>query len=184
MNVQSHQKERQPSYDEAVAAIRLVLRYIGENPNREGLCNTPDRVVRSFDEYFGGYKINAEDHLKVTFSETNGFRELVTLRDIPFSSHCEHHMAPIIGKATISYLPDQRVVGISKLARVVDVFSRRLQTQEKLTSQICNAIQDGLKPKGVKVAIVAEHHCMKTRGVQKHGVVMETECSTGALSQD
>jgi GTP cyclohydrolase I len=184
MNFQNRHQERLPSYDEAVAAIRLVLQYIGENPEREGLCDTPDRVVRSFDEYFGGYKMNPEDHLEVTFTETDGFQEMVTLRDIPFSSHCEHHMAPIIGTATISYLPDQRVVGISKLARVVDVFSRRLQTQEKLTSQICNAIQDGLKPKGVKVAIVAEHHCMKTRGVQKHGVVMETECSTGALSQD
>ena len=175
-------KEKQsPSYDEAVDAIRLVLKYIGEDPDREGLINTPKRVVRAFDEHFGGYKVDAKKHLETTFEEVEGYNDLVTLTDIPFESHCEHHMAPIIGTVSISYLPNGRVVGISKLARIVDVFSKRLQTQETLNSQICHAIQDALQPRGVKVTIKAEHHCMKTRGVKKQGVKMKTSCATGAL---
>lgn len=175
-------KEKQsPSYDEAVDAIHLVLKFIGEDTDREGLLDTPERVVRSFDEHFSGYKVDLKDHLQKTFEEVEGYQDIITLSDIPFESHCEHHMAPILGRATVSYLPRNRVVGISKIARVVDVFSKRLQTQEKLTSQICNAIQEALATRGVKVTIKAEHHCMKTRGVHKDGIVMTTSCGTGEL---
>ena len=182
-NVELHpaQEQRKPTFEEAVEAIHRVLKYIGEDTDREGLLDTPERVVRSFDEYFAGYKVDPKDHLKKTFEEVEGYQDIITLSDIPFESHCEHHMAPILGRATVSYLPKNRVVGISKIARVVDVFSKRLQTQEKLTSQICNAIQEALDTRGVKVTIKAEHHCMKTRGVHKDGIVMTTSCATGEL---
>ena len=182
-NVELHpaQEQRKPTFEEAVEAIHLVLKYIGEDTDREGLLETPERVVRSFDEHFAGYKVDPKDHLQKTFEEVAGYQDIITLSDIPFESHCEHHMAPILGCATVSYLPKNRVVGISKIARVVDVFSKRLQTQEKLTSQICNAIQEALDARGVRVTIKAEHHCMKTRGVHKDGIVMTTSCGTGAL---
>ena len=150
-NVELHpaQEQGKPTFEEAVEAIHLVLKYIGEDTDREGLLDTPERVVRSFDEHFAGYKVDPKDHLKKTFEEVEGYQDIITLSDIPFESHCEHHMAPILGRATVSYLPKNRVVGISKIARVVDVFSKRLQTQEKLTSQICNAIQEALDTRGL-----------------------------------
>jgi GTP cyclohydrolase IA len=170
-----------PTRAEAEAAVRTLLRWTGDDPAREGLIDTPARVVRAYEEFFQGYESDPVDLLKRTFEETDGYDEMVLLRDVAFESHCEHHMVPIIGKAHVAYLPAKRVVGISKLARVIDVYAKRLQIQEKLTAQIANAIQDVLQPKGVAVVIEAQHQCMTTRGVHKPGVSMVTSRMLGAF---
>ena len=170
-----------PTRAEAEAAMRVLLRWTGDDVAREGLIDTPARVVRAYEEFFQGYGVDPVDLLQRTFEETDGYDEMVVLRDIPFESHCEHHVVPIIGKAHVAYLPNRRVVGISKLARVVDAYARRLQKQEKLTAQIANAVQDVLAPKGVAVVIEAQHQCMTTRGVRKQGVSMVTSRMLGAF---
>ncbi|HKS86316.1 MAG TPA: GTP cyclohydrolase I FolE [Pseudolabrys sp.] len=157
----------QPERGDAEAAVRTLLRWIGEDPKRDGLRETPNRVVRAFEEFFSGYSQDPAEILQKTFEEIEGYDEMIALRGIRFESHCEHHMAPIIGQAWVAYVPSGRVVGISKLARVVEVYARRLQIQEKLTAQIANTINDVLKPQGVGVIIKASHHCMATRGVHK-----------------
>jgi GTP cyclohydrolase I len=172
-----------PTRQEAEAAIRILLRYAGDDPDREGLQGTPDRVVRSYDEFFAGYFIDPVEILARTFEETEGYDEMVVLRDIDFTSYCEHHMVPIIGKAHIAYLPDRRVVGISKLARVLEVFAKRLQIQEKMTVQIANTINTVLRPRGVAVVIDSAHQCMTTRGVNKSGVTMVTSTLLGAFRE-
>ena len=164
---------------EAEEAVRTLIKWAGDNPDREGLVDTPARVVRSYEEFFSGYKIDIESILEKTFSETSNYTEFVLLKNISFESHCEHHIAPIIGNASIAYIPNNCVVGISKLARVVDAFAKRLQTQETMTADIANAIQTILKPKGVAVFISAEHQCMSTRGVHKENVGMITSHFTG-----
>ena len=168
-----------PTRDEALQAVRTLLRWAGDDPSREGLLSTPDRVVRSYEEFFGGYDVDPDEVLQRTFEEVEGYDEIVLLRDIDFVSHCEHHMAPIIGRAHVAYMPDNRVVGISKLARIVEAYARRLQIQEKMTAQIANSINDVLKPKGVAVVIEAAHQCMTTRGVNKTGVTMVTSRMLG-----
>jgi GTP cyclohydrolase I len=175
---------QRPSRAEAEAAVRVLLRWAGDDPTREGLVDTPDRVVRSYEEYYSGYHEDPEEILRRTFEETDGYDEMVVLRDIRLESHCEHHMVPFIGKAHVGYLPARRVVGISKLARVVDIYARRLQIQEKLTAQIANTIQDVLHPRGVAVVIEAAHQCMTTRGVRKPGVTMVTSRMLGAFRDD
>lgn len=170
-----------PSRAEAEEAIRTLLRWAGDDPNREGLQATPERVVRAYEEWFGGYDVDPVDLLQRTFEETEGYDEMVVLRDIRFESHCEHHMAAIIGKAHVAYLPSKRVVGISKLARLIEVYAKRLQIQEKMTSQIANTLSDVLQPKGVAVVIEAAHQCMTTRGVHKSGVTMVTSRMLGAF---
>jgi len=173
-----------PSREEAEEAVRVLLRWAHEDPAREGLHETPDRVVRAFEECFSGYEIDPVAVLERTFEEIEGYDEIVLLRDIRVESRCEHHMLPIIGKAHVAYLPGRRVVGISKLARVVDAYARRLQIQEKLTAQIANTINDVLQPRGVAVMVEAEHHCMTTRGVHKPGVAMVTSRMLGAFRDD
>ncbi|TNE40219.1 MAG: GTP cyclohydrolase I FolE [Sphingomonadales bacterium] len=170
---------RRPSREDAEEAVRTLIKYAGDDPAREGLLGTPDRVVRSYEEFFSGYFDNPADILKRTFEEVEGYDEMVLLKNIDFVSHCEHHMVPIIGKAHVAYLPRSRVVGISKLARVVDVFSHRLQIQEKMTAQIANTINDVLEPRGVAVVIEAVHECMTTRGVNKTDVSMMTSTLLG-----
>lgn len=170
-----------PTRAEAEAAVRTLLRWTGDDPAREGLIDTPARVVRAYEEFFQGYESDPIDILQRTFEETDGYDEMVLLRDVTFESHCEHHMVPIVGKAHIAYLPNKRVVGISKLARVLDIYAKRLQIQEKLTAQIANAVQDVLQPKGVAVLIEAQHQCMTTRGVHKAGVSMVTSRMLGAF---
>jgi GTP cyclohydrolase I len=172
-------KQGKPSREEALRAVETLLRWAGDDPNREGLLGTPDRVVRSYDEFFGGYATDPDELLQRTFEEVEGYDEIVLLRDINFVSHCEHHMAPIVGRAHVAYMPDNRVVGISKLARVVEAYARRLQIQEKMTAQVANTINDVLKPKGVAVVIEAAHQCMTTRGVNKSGVTMVTSRMLG-----
>ena len=185
-----HQQERdrvinrRPSKEQAEEAVRTLLAYSGDDSEREGLKDTPSRVIRSFDEFYSGYLKDPVEILERTFEETNGYDEMVLLKDIMFVSHCEHHMAPIIGKVHVAYLPRGRVVGISKLARVVEVYARRLQIQEKMTAQIANAINGVLEPGGVAVIIEAEHHCMTTRGVNKPGVSMTTSKMLGAFRDD
>ena len=173
-----------PTRDEAEAAVRTLLRWAGDDPTREGLLDTPGRVVRSYDEFFAGYAIDPVALLERTFDETDGYDEIVLLRDIRLESYCEHHMVPIIGRVHVAYLPDRRVVGISKLARVVEAYGKRLQIQEKLTAQIANTINDVLQPRGVAVVIEAEHQCMSTRGVHKSGVSMVTSKMLGAFRED
>ena len=173
-----------PTREEAEEAVRTLLRWAGDDPAREGLLGTPDRVVRSYEEFFAGYHEDPVELLKRTFEETDGYDEMVLLRDIRLESHCEHHMVPIIGKAHVAYLPGHRVVGISKLARVVEVYSKRLQIQEKLTAQIANTLQEVLNPRGVGVVIEAAHQCMTTRGVKKAGVTMVTSRMLGAFRDD
>ena len=173
-----------PSREEAEAAVRTLLRWAGDDPDREGLAGTPDRVVRSYEEFFAGYDQDPRDMLQRTFEEVEGYDEVVVLRDIRLESHCEHHMVPIIGKVHVGYLPDKRVVGISKLARVVDAYAHRLQIQEKLTAQIANTLQEVLQPRGVAVVIEAAHQCMTTRGVHKPGVTMVTSRMLGAFRDD
>jgi GTP cyclohydrolase IA len=173
-----------PSREEAEAAIRVLLRWAGDDPAREGLRDTPSRVARAYQEWFAGYAVDPEEFLRRTFEETDGYDEMVVLRDVGFESMCEHHMAPIIGKAHIAYLPHKRVVGISKLARVVEAYSKRLQIQEKMTAQIANTIESVLKPSGVAVVVEATHQCMTTRGVHKTGVSMVTSRMLGAFRDD
>ena len=175
---------RRPDRAAAEAAVRLLIQYAGDDPDREGLAGTPARVVRAFDEYFSGYATDPVELLKRTFEETGGYDEMVVLKDIRFESHCEHHIAPIIGKAHVAYLPATRVVGISKLARLVEVYARRLQIQEKMTAQIANTLDEVLRPKGVAVVIEAAHQCMTTRGVHKPGVSMVTSRMLGAFRTD
>lgn len=176
--------EKKPTRSEAEDAVRTLIRWTGDDPTREGLIDTPSRVVRAYEEFFAGYSEDAEEILRRTFDETDGYDEMVVLRDIRLESHCEHHMVPIIGKAHVAYLPANRVVGISKLARIVEIYSRRLQIQEKLTAQIANSIQDVLHPRGVAVVIEAAHQCMTTRGVRKPGVTMVTSRMLGAFRDD
>ncbi|MSP29630.1 MAG: GTP cyclohydrolase I FolE [Acetobacteraceae bacterium] len=173
-----------PSRKEAEAAIRTLLLWAGDDPNREGLVDTPARVARAYEEFFAGYGVDPVALLERTFEETDGYDEIVLLRDIRLESHCEHHMVPIIGRAHVAYLPDRRVVGISKLARVVEAYAKRLQIQEKLTAQIANTLQAVLQPKGVAVIIEAAHQCMTTRGIHKPGVTMVTSRMLGTFRDD
>ncbi len=175
---------RRPSREEAEAAVRTLLRWACDDPEREGLRDTPKRVADAYEEFFVGYSVDPVELLARSFEETDGYDEMVVLRDIRFESHCEHHMAPIIGRAHIAYLPDRRVVGISKLSRVLEAFSKRFQIQERLTAQVANSIQDVLKPKGVAVVIDATHQCMTTRGVHRPGVTMVTSHMLGAFRTD
>ena len=175
---------RRPSREEAEAAVRTLLRWACDDPEREGLRDTPKRVTEAYEEFFAGYATDPVELLARSFEETDGYDEMVVLRDIRFESHCEHHIAPIIGRAHIAYLPDKRVVGISKLARVLEAFSTRLQIQERLTAQVANSIQDVLKPKGVAVVMDATHQCMTTRGVHRPGVTMVTSHMLGAFRTD
>jgi GTP cyclohydrolase I len=179
-----HSRDDRPSQDEAEAAIRTLIRWSGDDPDREGLQDTPARVARSYLEFFKGYNEDPVALLERTFEEVEGYDEIVLLRDIRLESHCEHHMVPIIGRAHVAYLPDRRVVGISKLARVVDAYAHRLQIQEKLTAQIANTINDVLAPRGTAVIIEAAHECMTTRGVHKTGVTMVTSRMLGAFRDD
>jgi GTP cyclohydrolase I len=176
--------EDRPSRAEAEEAVRTLLRWAGDDPSREGLLDTPSRVVRAYEEWFEGYAIDPEDFLRRTFEETDGYDEMVVLRDIGIESFCEHHLAPIIGKAHVAYLPHKRVVGISKLARVIEAYAKRMQIQEKLTAQIANTIGEVLRPRGVAVVIEAAHQCMTTRGVHKPGVSMVTSRMLGAFRTD
>lgn len=169
---------------EAEAAIRTLLRWAGEDPQREGLLDTPRRVVDAYRDWFSGYAEDPAEYLRRTFEEVAGYDELIVLRDIEFESHCEHHMAPIIGRAHVGYLPTDKVVGISKLARVVEGFARRFQVQEKMTAQIAHCIEDVLRPRGVGVVIEAAHQCMTTRGVHKTGVSMTTSQMLGVFRED
>ncbi len=170
-----------PSRLEAEAAVRTLIRWAGDDPDREGLVDTPDRVVRSYEEFFSGYVADPKAILERTFEEVEGYDEIVLLRDIRLESHCEHHMVPIIGKAHVAYMPHRRVVGISKLARLVEAYAKRLQIQEKLTSQVANAIDEILQPLGTAVIVEAAHQCMTTRGVHKSGVTMVTSRMLGAF---
>ncbi len=176
--------DESPSREEAEAAIRTLLRWAGEDPAREGLLDTPRRVVEAYRDWFSGYAEDPAEYLERTFEEVAGYDEMIVLRDIEFSSHCEHHMAPIIGRAHVGYLPTDRVVGISKLARVVEAYARRFQVQEKLTAQIATCIERVLRPRGVAVVIDARHQCMTTRGVHKTGVSMVTSQMLGAFRED
>ena len=173
-----------PSREEAEEAVRVLLRWAGEDPSREGLLDTPARVARAYEEHFGGYAVDPVALLARTFAETDGYDEIVLLRDIRFESFCEHHMAPIIGRAHVAYLPRTRVVGISKLARVVDAYARRLQIQEKMTAQIANTLDEVLQPLGVAVVIEATHQCMTTRGVHRPGTSLVTSRMLGAFRND
>ncbi len=173
-----------PTRAEAEAAIHTLLRWAGDDPEREGLLETPARVARAFEDWFSGYNEDPEEYLRRTFEEVDGYDDMVVLRDIRFESHCEHHMAPIVGRVHVGYLPCNKVVGISKLARVVDTFARRLQVQEKMNAQIANCIQRVLEPKGVAVVIEAAHQCMTTRGVHKPGVTMVTSTMHGEFRQN
>jgi GTP cyclohydrolase I len=173
-----------PSRKDAENAIKTLLLWVGEDPEREGLSATPGRVARAWEDWCSGYKDDPVEFLRRTFEQVDGYDEMIVLRDIQFESHCEHHMAPIIGKAHIGYLPDRSVVGISKLARVVETFARRLQVQESMTAQIANCIQEVLNPKGVGVIIEGRHQCMTTRGVRKHGVSMITSRLLGQFRSD
>lgn len=172
-----------PDRTEAEEAVRTLLRWAGDDPAREGLVDTPARVARAFEEFFAGYREDPLEYLERTFEEVDGYDEMVVLRDIRLESYCEHHLAPILGKVHIGYLPERRVVGISKLARVAEAYAKRLQIQEKLTAQIANCIEEVLRPKGVAVVIEAEHQCMTTRGVHKPGVVMVTSRMLGAFRE-
>ena len=183
-NLTEKPKAPRPSRAEAEEAVRTLLRWAGDDPSREGLRGTPDRVVRSYEEFFAGYNEDAVAMLERTFEETDGYDEMVVLRDIRLESYCEHHMVPIVGKAHVAYLPSHRVVGISKLARVVEVYAKRLQIQEKMTAQVANTIQAVLQPRGVAVVIEAAHQCMTTRGVHKPGVTMVTSRMLGAFRED
>lgn len=177
-------KPRKPSRKQAEAAIETLLLWAGEDPRREGLVDTPARVARAYEDWFSGYNDDPVSYLERTFEEVEGYDEMIVLRDITFESHCEHHMAPIIGRAHVGYLPNDKVVGISKLARVVETFARRFQVQEKMTAQVAHCIQDVLKPKGVGVVINAVHQCMTTRGVHKSGVSMVTSQMLGTFRKD
>jgi GTP cyclohydrolase I len=176
--------ESEVTREQAEAAVRTLLRWAGDDPAREGLLDTPKRVANAYRDWFSGYAIDPAEYLRRTFEEVAGYDEMVVLRDIEFESHCEHHMAPIIGRAHVGYLPTNKVVGISKLARVVEAFARRFQVQEKLTAQIAYCIQDVLAPRGVAVVVEASHQCMTTRGVHKTGVSMVTSQMLGDFRDD
>jgi len=180
----SQLEDEEPTPERLEAAVRLLIRWAGDDPRREGLIDTPGRVIRAYREFFRGYEEDPRDFLERTFDETNGYDEMVLLKDIRVESHCEHHMVPIVGVANVAYLPRNRVVGISKLARVVDIFAKRLQIQERLTAEIADVLQETLDPHGVAVMIRAEHHCMTTRGVQKPGVGMVTTRLLGRFRSD
>jgi len=169
---------------EAEEAVRTLLRWAGDDPGREGLVDTPRRVVDAYSDWFSGYNTDPRDYLARTFEEVAGYDEMIVLRDIGFASHCEHHMAPIIGQVHVGYLPAGRVVGISKLARVVEAYARRFQVQEKMTAQIADCIQDVLQPLGVGVVVDGVHQCMTTRGIHKHGVSMVTSSMRGSFRND
>lgn len=173
-----------PTREETETAVRTLLKWIGDDPDREGLKATPSRVAKAYEEWFAGYKEDPVEFLRRTFYEVDGYDEMVVLRDITFESHCEHHIAPILGKVQVGYLPDRKVVGISKLARVVETFAKRLQVQETMTAQIANCINDVLKPKGVGVVVEGMHHCMTTRGIHKSGVAMMTSQLLGDFRSD
>ncbi|RLA33390.1 MAG: GTP cyclohydrolase I FolE [Gammaproteobacteria bacterium] len=177
-------KPKRPSRKQAEEAVERLLLWAGEDPRREGLVDTPKRVVDAYLDWFSGYKDDPVTFLQRTFQEVEGYDEMIVLRDISFESHCEHHIAPIIGVAHVGYLPNNKVVGISKLARVVETFARRFQVQEKMTAQIANCIQDVLKPKGVGIVIDATHQCMTTRGIHKSGVSMVTSRMLGTFRKD
>lgn len=176
--------KHKPDRAETEAAFRTILRWIGDDPDRDGLIDTPARMARAFEEHFSGYAADPDAILQTTFGETEGYDEMVLLRGIPFESHCEHHLAPIIGRAWVAYIPTSRVVGISKLARVVEAYAKRLQIQEKMTAQIANTIDRVLKPKGVAVIIKATHHCMTTRGTHKPGTDLVTSHMLGSFRHD
>jgi len=180
----SDDKPGKVSQEQAEDAVRVLLEWAGEDPAREGLLDTPKRVAKAYRDWFSGYRMDPREYLARTFEEVAGYDEMIVLRDIEFESHCEHHMAPIIGKAHVGYLPNGKVVGISKLARVVDVYARRFQVQEKLTAQIAQCIQDVLQPRGVGVVIDGAHECMTTRGVHKRGVSMVTSKMLGEFRED
>jgi GTP cyclohydrolase I len=182
-SARSH-KASKPSQTDAEDAVRTLIRWAGDDPTREGLLETPARVARAYKEFFRGYGVDPEGVLKRTFEETDGYDEMIVLKDMRFESHCEHHMAAIIGRAHIAYLPSKRVVGISKLARLLDVYAKRLQIQEKLTAQIANTLNEVLQPRGVAVVIDASHQCMTTRGVHKPGTSMVTSRMLGAFRSD
>jgi GTP cyclohydrolase I len=173
-----------PSREEAEAAVRTLISWAGDDPRREGLVETPSRVARAYEEWFAGYGQDPEELLKATFEEVEGYDEMVVLRDVTFESFCEHHLAPVIGKAHIAYLPKNRVIGISKMARVLEAFAKRMQIQERLTAQLANAIDRVLQPRGVGVVTQATHQCMTTRGVHKSGVAMVTSRMLGAFRDD
>lgn len=173
-----------PTREEAENAVRTLLRWAGEDPAREGLLDTPKRVVKSYEEFFAGYAIDPEEVLNRTFKEVEGYDEMIVLRDINFDSYCEHHMVPFTGRAHVAYIPGCKVIGLSKLARLVDIYAKRLQIQEKMTAQIANSLNNVLKPKGVAVVIEATHMCMTTRGVHKHGTVMQTSQLLGLFKSD
>jgi GTP cyclohydrolase I len=181
---EAHPQMPSVTEDQAREAVEVLLRWAGEDPGREGLRDTPGRVVRAYRDWFSGYLTDPADYLRRTFEEVEGYDEMIVLRDIEFESHCEHHMAPIIGRAHVGYLPTNKVVGISKLARVVDGYARRFQVQEKLTAQIARCINDVLKPRGVGVVINAIHQCMTTRGVHNRGVSMITSKMLGNFRED
>ncbi len=184
LNSHAAQLLARPERAAAEEAVRTLIRWAGDDPAREGLIDTPARVVRSYEEFFAGYRDDPVQILSRTFSEVEGYDEMVVMKDIRFESHCEHHMAPIIGRAHIAYLPDRRVVGISKLARLVDIYAKRLQIQEKMTVQIADTLNDVLRPKGVAVVIEGSHQCMTTRGVHKPGTSMVTSRMLGAFRTD
>ena len=177
-------KPRKPSRQQAEDAVRTLLLWAGEDTRREGLVDTPKRVALAYEDWFSGYKVNPVEYLQRTFEEVDGYDGMIVLRDIEFESHCEHHMAPIIGRAHVGYLPNHKVVGISKLARVVEAFARRFQVQEKMTAQIANCVQDVLQPKGVGIVIEATHQCMTTRGIHKSAVTMVTSQMLGTFRKD
>ena len=174
-------KEDRPSRQEAEDAVRTLLRWVGEDINREGLLDTPKRVVKAYQELFGGYDLDADEVLGRTFEEVGGYDDMVLVKDIPFYSHCEHHMVPIIGRAHVAYLPDGCVLGLSKIARTVEIFAKRLQTQENMTAQVAHSIDGALNPRGVAVMIEAEHMCMAMRGIKKQGSTTITTAFTGAF---
>jgi GTP cyclohydrolase I len=177
-------RAERPTREEAREAVRTLVRWAGDDPAREGLKDTPERVVSAYEEYFTGYNEDPVEILARTFEETNGYDEMIVLRDIRLESFCEHHIAPIIGRTHVAYLPDQRIVGISKLARLVEVFGRRLQVQEKFTAQVAATVDQVLQPRGVAVVVEATHHCMTTRGVHKTGTTLVTSHMLGAFRTD
>ena len=181
---QSSEKKHQVSDEKAQEAIRTIIQWIGENPDREGLLSTPKRVIKAFKEYFRGYDQNPSEYLSKTFKEVEGYDDMVIEKNISIRSHCEHHMAPIIGVAHVAYIPSNKVVGLSKLARVVEAFAKRLQTQERLTMQIAKTIMGVLKPRGVAVTIDAEHQCMTSRGIKKENTTTVTNYFLGAFKDD
>jgi len=178
------QRMKKPDHQQALEAVRTLIQWAGDDPQREGLLETPERVLRAYGEFFSGYHIKAPDILNKTFEEVENYDEMVVLRDIHFVSHCEHHMVPFTGVAHVAYLPNQKVVGISKLARLVDAYAKRLQIQEKMTAQIANALHEVLQPKGVGVIIEAQHQCMTTRGVNKPSATLQTSRMIGRFKSD